>query len=51
MKKSLSLVRIDTEYCNYLRKYDEKIAKRCCDFKLLEEKCQEYKELLSTNDK
>ncbi len=93
MKESLILVRLDTEYCNYLRKFDDKvpynynekelrpfvgvlfevnnckyfaplsspkpkhlklklkidngtldsnIAKRCCDFKLLEEKCNEY---------
>ena len=39
-------------YDRYLSgKLDEKIAKRCCDFKLLEEKCQEYKEFLSTKDK
>lgn len=28
-----------------------RVKERCCNFKLLEEKCQEYKELLSTNDK
>lgn len=44
---SLILVRLDSKYCNYLRQFDNKvpypnIAKRCCNFKLLEEKCIEY---------
>ena len=25
MKEQLMLVRIDTKYCNYLRKYDDKV--------------------------
>lgn len=68
MKESLILVRLDTAYCNYLRKFDDKvpynynekelrpydkyidgtldynIANRCCNFKLLEEKCRDYEE-------
>lgn len=78
MRNKLILVRLDTEYCNFLRQFDNKIpynydkkelrpyndklygrskkiydkyingtlyksiVKRCCNFKLLEEKCVEY---------
>lgn len=62
---NLKIVRVNTDYCDYLRKFDNKVSynkfekelkpfigilfqlpenirKRCCNFKLLEEKCVEY---------
>ena len=61
--KNFILVRLDYNYCDYLRQFDDGklygrskklynkyvngtlnhgIAKRCCNFTLLEEKCIEY---------
>ena len=41
MDDKLILVIIDKKYIN--RKLDTKTASRCCNFKLLEEKCILYK--------
>lgn len=41
MKTAKKLYKLITE-----KKAPEKLAVRCCDFKLLEQKCIEYRELL-----
>ena len=40
--ENFKLVRIDEEYCDYLRKYDN-------NFKLLESKCDEYNKQMISN--
>ena len=51
MMLNLEIVRVDSDYCDYLRqlynsgKLPDNMKLRCCNFKLLEEKCLEYNKI------